>query len=103
MDYKVEHSAAASRDLDGITHYITYTLKNPAAADNLLKDYAAKLDNMRKNPRIYPLPHIKRFADKGYRKIGFGNYIAFFTVDEAKYKVYIIRILYQKQDYMNFL
>ena len=103
MTYKVILSTPSLLDLDGIIQYISTTLKNPKAANSLLKDFEEILDNMGKSPRLYPVPRLKRLASRGYRRFTFGNYIAFFMIDEKKQQIYIVRILYQKQDYGNLL
>jgi len=103
MAYEIDFSAPALLDLDGITHYIAFVLKNPKAADDLLKVYTGKLRALKKSPRIYPLSQIKKLADKGYRRFSFGNYLALYTIDEENHKVHIVRVFYGKQDYINYL
>ena len=103
MDYRIETSAPALNDLYGVTHYIAFILNNPKAADDLLETYSEKLNALCKSPRIYPLSRIKKLAAKGYRRFDFGNYLAFYKIDEENRIVYIVRIFYQKQDYRNFL
>ena len=103
MVYEVNRSDSAELDLDGILHYITYTLANPKAAGDLLKLYEEKLKNLRENPRIYPLSRIQRLARMGYRRFVFGNYVAFFKIDDEGHRVNIVRIFYQRQDYAEIL
>ena len=99
MNYKIIHSVPADLDLDGIIHYIIFRLKNSTAARDLLEEYEKKLAGLRQNPRLYGLSQIERLARLGYRRFAFGNYIAFYTIDEENRQVYIVRIFYQKQDY----
>ena len=92
MTYKIRQSIPAENDLDGIIHYIALKLKKPEAADGLLNEYQKKLLNLKDNPRIYGLSRIERFARMGYHRFDFGNYIAFYTIDDRDKIVYIVRI-----------
>ena len=95
MNYKVIHTIPAEQDLDGIVHYITFKLKNQKAAGDLLDDYKRKLSRLKDNPRLYGFSQIERLARMGYRRFVFGNYIAFYTIDELNKNVFILRIFYQ--------
>ena len=103
MSYKVKLSIPAETDLDGIVRYIVFKLKNPQAARDLLDEYDPKLANIASNPRLYGLSRIERLARMGYRRFDFGNYVAFYTIDEPNRTVFIVRIFYQRQDYANIL
>ena len=101
MGYDVIQSTPASLDLDGILLYITTQLKNPAAAGALLKEYESRLDNLRESPRFYGPALIEDLARAGYHRFFFGNYVAFYKINDEERKVVIVRIFYQKQDYAN--
>ena len=89
--------------MDGIVRYIVFKLKNPKAAGDLLDEYNKKLANIGANPRVYGLSRIERLARMGYHRFDFGNYIAFYTIDDQNSTVFIVRIFYKRQDYANIL
>jgi len=99
MSFKIVHSIPATLDLDGIIHYIAFRLNNPTAASNLLDEYENRLTNLRESPRFYGPAHIESLAHRGFHQFSFGNYIAFYTINDEEQKVNIIRIFYKKQNY----
>ena len=103
MGYKVKQTIPAEHDLDGIVHYIAFKLKNPKAASDLLDEYKSKLASLNDNPRLYGLSQTERLARMGYRRFVFGNYIAFYTIDEFSKTIFVVRIFYQGQDYTSML
>jgi hypothetical protein len=42
-------------------------------------------------------------ANKGFRWLGIKNYMMFYIVDEKREKIYLIRFLYGRRDWMNIL
>ncbi|MDR1816178.1 MAG: type II toxin-antitoxin system RelE/ParE family toxin [Clostridiales Family XIII bacterium] len=99
MTYKVTQSVPADLDLDGIVFYIVGQLKNPKAAKELLGEYEERLKNLRTSPKLYRLSRFERLARMGYRVFPFGNYLGFYTIDEAEKEVFIVRLFHQRQDY----
>ena len=103
MGFDVIHAKPAILDLNGIVHYIAVRLQNPAAASALLDEYEDRLANLRENPRFYGPVRMERLARLGYHRFSFGNYFAFYKVNDEEQKVVVLRIFYQKQDYENML
>ena len=103
MIYRVERTIPSENDLDGILNYILFKLMNRKAAADLLAQYEEKLLILRETPYLYGLSHNECLAQKGYHQFDFGNYIAFYTIDDISRVVYIVRIFYKKQDYENLL
>ena len=89
--------------MDGILRYISLRLNNKDAARTLLDEYENRLTNLRETPRLYGLTQLERLARRGYRRFVFGNYIAFYSIDDIEKKVYIVRIFHQNQDYEDML
>ena len=54
-------------------------------------------------PLKYPLVSDKYLSDQGIRKLPVENYIIFYTVSDEKIKINIVRVLYQKRNWMNLL
>jgi plasmid stabilization system protein ParE len=101
MDYTIKYSEQAEMDLDGLSNYIIYILKNAKAANDLLKEFHEKLLNLTGTPRLYAYSRVKKAASMGLRCFTFGNYIAYYYVNDIDLTVVIARIFYQRQDYEN--
>ena len=83
MSYQVHITSTAEHDIMRAADYIEFTLKNPDAADNLVDD---------------PV-----LASWGIRFVIINNYLAFYTIDEEKQTVIIVRFLYQKSNWTSIL
>ena len=99
MLYTIIRAPSATLDLDNILLYITEQLKNPTAAASLLVEYEKKQSILCESPRFYALSKNERLGRKNYRCFIFGNYIAYYNIDDTNQTVNILRIFYQKQNY----
>ncbi len=93
----------AKNDIDSIVSHIVNVLKNPTAAKNLLTQIESVIDAISLNPLAFPLCLDKRLKAKGYRKVSVKNYIVFYRVNAEKNTVYILRVIYGRRNYINFL
>ncbi len=101
--YSVTFSQLAAKDLHEAYDYISGTLKNPVAAENLVLEAEKKLEAIREFPysaRLVSDPHLKRL---GIRVLSVNNYVAFLRVDESKKEVELVRFLYAKREWKNIL
>ena len=103
MNYRILETDSASADMKLIVEYISGHLGSPNAALDLLVEYKDKLNQLKTNPRIFPAMKVKALANKGYRKILFGNYLASYLVDDAANAVIVVRIFHQIQRYIDVL
>ena len=103
MVYKIIHSTPAALDFDDIIFYIAQQLKNPTAASALRDEYNEKVAILRESPRLFGLAPAEDLARSGYQRFTFGNYIAFYLINDEEKKVHIVRIFYQRRDYENLL
>lgn len=94
MSYQVHITSTAEHDIMRAADYIEFTLKNPNAADNLLD--AATLADL---PQKFHLVDDPVLASWGIRFVIINNYLAFYTIDEEKQTVIIVRFLYQKSNW----
>ena len=86
-------------DLISIEHYIFVNLSNPQAAINItdgIKNSARKLE---KFPEANPFVNDDILRNLKIRKTSFGNYNIFYYYEKASDTVFIIRVLYNKQDW----
>jgi len=99
MEYRVEVSESAERDLDTILTYIAEELASPKAASNFANELDAKYEMLENHPLMFELSRNERLAKIGYHRFVVGKHIALYQVDEVKRVVTISRIFYGKQDY----
>ena len=103
MSYAVNITHSASRDIEEAADYIEYSLKNPDAADKLLKAIEEKLETLTNYPKKYALVSDELLSARGVRFLQIGNYMAFYVIDEADRAVYVIRFLYNRRDWKHLL
>ena len=100
MAYNVRIMEKAEEDLSEIVDYISDTLKNQKAADNLLVGFLQEKDNIAENPYMYPLSDNPILQNEGYHRFLFyRNFIALYLIDDIEKIVSIMRIFYAKRDY----
>ena len=83
--------------------YIEFTLKNPNAADNLLDVSTEQIGSLADLPQKFRLEDDPVLASWGIRFVIINNYLAFYTIDEEKQTVIIVRFLYQKSNWTSIL
>ncbi len=101
MKYDIYITSAAQKDIADAADYIEYTLKNPAAAEQLLDHVTIKIKDLEIFPEKYTTVNDPVLASWGIHFITIDHYIAFYTIRE--HSVYIIRFLYQKRDWQKIL
>jgi len=97
--YEVYATRAALRDMNEAADYITYSLRNPQAAGDLLDHAEATLERLAYTADIYAVEDDPVLAVWGVRRVAVGNYLAFFTVSESERRVYVLRFLYYRRDW----
>ena len=103
MDFQVKYSEQAAQDLSDIIEYISGILCNPGAAERFYDEVNKKRQNISKNPFMYPLSRDEKLNIEGYHVVVIMNYLLFYFIDEADMVVYIVRIVYGKQDFISLL
>ena len=98
MVFRTEFSEQADIDLDEILQYISDELGAPQAAERFYFAVFDKLDFLCDNPYMYPLHHNEILNAKGLHFIVISNFLLFYTVNDIKNVVTIVRILYGKRD-----
>ena len=97
MDYKVQITASAERDLDEIIGYIMTKLRNPQAAMHVLSEVKSIYGILARTPAAYaecthPLLH-------GHRKAAFMRYLMIFKIVDDT--VYVERFFSELEDYVH--
>ena len=94
----------AEEDLSEIVAYISDTLCNPKAANDLLEKFLDEKSNISDDPYMYPLSPDPFLQSEGYHRFLFKrNYVALYLIDDDEKEVSIIRIFYAKRDYVNLI
>ena len=83
--------------------YIEFSLKNPTAADNLLDVATEQIGSLANLAQKFRLVDDPILASWGIRFVIINNYLAFYTIDEEKQTVIIVRFLYQKSNWTSIL
>lgn len=95
--YKIEITREAQYDLDDAIDYIIYTLKQPNIALQCAEGIFKKINTLRIYPERYAVENdikIKNVLGTELRKIIYKNYKIYYTIDENKKEVYILRIMH---------
>lgn len=99
--YNIEYSKEAKQDLIGIKQYVKYNLQEPETAQNLILKIRNEINNLKINPKSYPVIDDDLIKELKIRKLIVNNYIVFYRI---KYNnVEIVRIMYGKRNWINLL
>jgi len=103
MSYDIHITRAAERDLNSAADYIEFVLLNPQAADNLLDEAESQIGELSSFPEKFSIVDDPVLKSWGIRFTLVKNYMAFYTVSEEEKRVYIVRFLYGKRDWVTIL
>ncbi len=100
---KVLFTEPAEYDLIDIEYYIHVHLCNPESASRIVDGILDKAKMLATYPKEHPYVGDDLLERIGIRMTAFGNYNIFYYYDEEMEVVHIIRILYNKTDWINLL
>lgn len=95
--YKLKYLPLFYNDLDEITDYIIYKLKNEIAANNLVNEIEKEINKRALNPIVYEKYITSKKRKNTYYRIYIKNYTVFYTVKDNIMEVR--RILYSLRDF----
>ena len=98
MIYQVILSDAANRDLRNIFEYIFYELKAPQSASGMLDKLEKAVLSLEKMPNRHRIIEREPWLSRKVRLMPVGNYVVIYFVDDNKYEVNIMRIIYGGRD-----
>ncbi|GMO63430.1 MAG: hypothetical protein Ta2A_10440 [Treponemataceae bacterium] len=101
--YELIFSKLFDDDIDSTYQYIKENLKAPMAAENLMKEVKQKLAYLKEKPAVSPVIKEELIAALNLRTIKVKNYVVYYSVDEKKQAVRLVRFLYNKRDWINIL
>ena len=99
MSYIIHITATAERDIMRAADHIEFNLKNPTAADYLLDVATEQINSLADMPQKFRLVDDPVLASWEIRYVIVNNYLAFYTIDEEKQMVIVVRFLYQKSNW----
>ncbi len=102
MYYKILEADEAIKDVHHISCEAYDFTRDKESGLTFLKLYDAVTANMAMFPNGFNVTDIEY---RGYviHILPFGNYNLFYTVDDESRKIYILRVLYQKQNWQRIL
>ena len=103
MNYEVRITRAAENDLNEAADSIEFVLLNPQAADDLVDAVEETLPTLAQYAQRYALVDDPVLRAWGIRFVQIKNYLAFYTISEEEQKVYIVRFLYGKRNWISIL
>lgn len=103
MIYQLHITSTAEHDIMRAVDYIEFTLKNPQVADNLLDAVTKQIGTLSDFPQKFRLVDDPVLASWEIRFVIINNYLAFYTIDEEKQTVIVVRFLYQKSNWCSIL
>jgi addiction module RelE/StbE family toxin len=99
----VDVAESAQRDVLDIARYIYAELSAPKAALEMVDKLDDGMRSLETNPNRHALVRDDRLAAKGYRALPVQDYLVFYKVNEQKMLVDIVRILYNRRDWVNLI
>ncbi len=103
MRYELHMTRAAENDLNEAADYIEFVLMNPQAADHLLDAVEETLPALSEYAERHALVDDPVLKAWGIRFVQIKNHLAFYTIAEDEGKVYIVRFLYGKRNWISIL
>lgn len=101
--YKIEFLPIAKKDIDNIIYYISYNLKNITTSRKLRDLFLNSLDYITEFSYGNSIYKFKKALKYEYRSYRVKNFLIFYTINEKKKLITIVRVLYQKMDISNSL
>ena len=101
--YDLHITSAAENDLNEAADYIEYVLLNPDAADRLLDAATERISTLAQFAGRNALVDDPVLKAWGIRFIQVNHYLAFYVIAEEENRVYIVRFLYGKRDWVGIL
>lgn len=103
MTYQIRITKTAERDLIAATDHIEFVLKNSKAANDLLDEAETQINSLDEYPERCKVVDDPILNSWRIRYVIVKNYLAFFTIDEAKKEVIVVRFLFQKSNWNSIL
>ena len=97
--YKVALSQKAKAEIRAIVQYIAINLREPTTSKHTQRRFKEMVASLKSMPNRFALVSDSYLAAAGFRMTSVGNYLIFYTVDQAACQVNISRVLYGRQNW----
>lgn len=101
MDFKVVVTKDAENDLERFIRYLLYEKESVQAAENVLNDYDAAIENLKHMAGSLKLCDNPKLRQLGYHRINFLNHRYFMLYRIVDHVVFVDNIFHELQDYEN--
>ena len=95
--YKLEFLPIAKNDMIEIVGYIGGELQNPVAAGRVAEESIAAAEELCRFPYAHQVYIPIKPLEYEHRRVLVGNYFLFYTVDENKKTVTVMRVIYAQR------
>ena len=103
MNYEIFYTREAWEDLEEIYDYISCHLQEPETAKKLCNRIISAVKTLEILPLRNSIFEKEPWLSRGLRRMPVKNFLVFYTVNEQKRTVTIIRIMYGARDIENHL
>jgi len=101
MDWYVEITEEAERDIEGIYQYIAVSLGEPGIAWKQIERIREKINKLSFMPERNQVIQEEPWKSHEVRRTNVGNYSAFYVCGAKTSTVTVIRVFYAKRDLSN--
>ncbi len=98
MNWEIEFTDQAKRDLRDIIDYITFELREPQIAVNTARQITNEILSLNQMPMRYRLYDEEPWQSRGLRYFSVKNYLIFYYPDEKRNTVFVVRVIYGGRD-----
>lgn len=101
--YKIVITKPAKDDLTEIARYVAEEVLAPTIAVKLIDKIGNAIIELGKMPYRHPLVSDEELSAEGIRRMPVDNYLVFYLVSERIKTVKVVRILYNRRDWIKLL
>ena len=101
--YKLTIRSAAYADMQEIYNHIAHNLNEPVVAEKIHESIVTGIRSLAELPLRQKLVNAEPYRSYGLRMLRVKNNMIFYIVDQEKAEVHIVRVLYARREWQNFL
>ena len=98
VEYSIEITERARRDIDETFDYIAFHLENPQAAYDLTDAIYSSIGDLSSMPERFPAWKREPMKSSGVRFMGVKNFNVFYAVNKKLHRVSVFRVLYNRRN-----
>ena len=98
VEYSIEITERARRDIDEAFDYIAFHLQNPQAAYDLTDAIYLSIGDLSSMPERFPAWKREPMKSRGVRFMGVKNFNVFYAVNKKLRRISVFRVLYNRRN-----